>query len=79
MGRAIVGEGEDGVEEKGTGAATITIRNVSKTNPIITPTTIHTSGPALNITFPNPDILFTVPGVLKIPLINPVCPRFLSS
>lgn len=53
-----MGEGEDGVGEKDIGAATITIRTVSKTNPAINPITIHTSGPAPNIAavavLPNP-------------------------
>lgn len=58
-----MGEGEDGVGEKDIGAATITI-NVSKTNPAITPITIHTSGPAPNIAavavLPNPNTVLPV-------------------
>lgn len=59
-----MGKGVGGVGEKGTGATTITIRNVSKTNPTITPTTIHASGLTADIAvtavLPSPNTVFPV-------------------
>ena len=73
MGTVVVGA----VWEMGIAA----VENTTKS--VIKPTTMgtHTAGFKTNaaIVFPNPDIALTVPGALKIPLINPACPRFLSS